>query len=55
MFGVDYRLAGDSEYRNLHQGYDTYLEAEMAADELAKFSSIGEVVVTESNPFEVER
>lgn len=54
MFGVDYRYIGESEYRTLGQGYDTYAEAALASADLKQIASIEEVVVTESDPFDVE-
>lgn len=55
MYGVDFRYYGDAEYRTLDQRFDTYIEAEMASADLAQLASVEEVVVTSSNPFEVER
>ena len=54
MFGVEYRYVGESEYRDLKDDFETYAEAESAADALSLLVSVEEAVVTESNPFAVE-
>jgi hypothetical protein len=54
MFGVEYRYAGESTYRNLDHDFDSYAEAEMSADRISLLVSVEEAVVTESDPFAVE-